>query len=186
MCLVTSHLGFCSKDRKFPLPSQMVVTYGCEHLFVAVSAIVCILSSYPSFYKFKSMRLHTKTKTYCNKVKLLFILDSYYSYRKVKLKVCIALVSKNFITHGKGRTQRFKIFERRKTRSFFGAHCTRSEFAFTHRYCCTLSQFESERTILNCTLDQNSLQTLQPSCPRSYSKGIKRNNNSNRKFTQNL
>ena len=102
MCLVTSHLGFCSKDRKFPLPSQMVVTYGCEHLFVAVSAIVCILSSYPSFYKFKSMRLHTKTKTYCNKVKLLFILDSYYSYRKVKLKVCIALVSKKISLTGKG------------------------------------------------------------------------------------
>ena len=129
--------------------------------------------------KLKSTWLHTKSKTYCNKLKLFFFLDSYYSCRKVKIKSLHCLTFIKFYHSRERDDTTLKNFT-----SVF--RCIRSVFAFTNQYCCTLSQFESEKTILNCTHDQNSLQTLQSSWPRSYSKGIKRNNNSNRKFTENL
>ena len=119
-----------------------------------------------------------------NKLKLFFFVDSYYSFRKVKIKSLHCLTFIKFYHSREREDTTLKNFRASQYTLVF--RCTRSVFAFTNQYCCTRSQFESEKTILYCTPDQNSLQTLQPSCPRSYSKGIKRNNNSNRKFSENL
>ena len=155
------------RDRIYLLKGSLINTSSLKQYNIVLYVCNCRFKSnflIVKKVKLKSTWLHTKSKTYCNKLKLFFFLDSYYSCRKVKIKSlhCLTFIK---IYHSQEREDTtLLIFPALQYMLLF--RCTRSEFAFTHQYCCTLSQFESERTILNCTHNQNSLQTLQPSCHR--------------------